>query len=325
MSELTVGKGLSEKLKEWIDDYPNYYPRDFRFSFKEVIQEEIPLILQGIKGVSVYQLEGFAGDDQWAEIPWVGLKEEGGLGLAYLLAKDTQVLYLAIVYQEEGAGIGSLSQKVDDLREKVPSDHFSRSKNDIYLADRALVSGIVYYQSYSNPLPDDQALVADFEGLLALFEKIKEPLETRNLAEVSIPPAKETQVLDTDQASDPESKANERDVSQDRKRLEDNQVLEEGRSETADNSQKLDLKDQLKGQEIAREEDQSSAEIPQEPTDQEIPREAPLGKGLKEILKKNDGQVRIEEEELAAEKKYFLKLSFPQSPKKIGRSRSPLK
>lgn len=322
MSELTVGKGLSEKLKEWIDDYPNYYPRDFRFSFKEVIQEEIPLILQAIKGVSDYQLEGFAGDDQWAEIPWVGLEEEGGLRLAYLLAKDTQVLYLAIVYQEEGAGIGSLSQKVDDLREKVPTETFSQSTSDIYLADRALVSGIVYYQSYSNPLPDDQALVADFEAMLGLFEKIKEPLETKELVEIPIPLAEVTQVFEADESQDQESKDDESKMTQNQGSIGDNQVLEKEQIDKDDNLQKRDSKGQSKGQERPREEDQPPVEIPdssQEPVtqiDQGTFREATLGKGLKEVLKKSDEQVRSQKEYLAAEKNYFLKMSFPQRPKK---------
>ncbi len=319
MSELPVGKGLSEKLKEWIDDYPNYYPRDFRFSFKEVIQEDIPLILQGISGVGDYHLQGFAGNDQWAEIPWVGLEEDSGLRLAYLLAKDTQVLYLAIVYQEEGAGIGSLSQKADQLREKVPSAHFSRPKNDVYLADRALVSGIVYYQSYSNPLPDDQALVSDFEAMLGLFEKIKAASDIRNPAEVPTLPAEVPQILEADKSGDQESKGEA--MTQDQKT--DNQALEEGRQETDDRAQAIDKPEgQSEGQGIAMEEDQLPPKIPngvQEPgpqIDQGTGGQGDLGKGLKEVLGNIGGQVSSEKETLEEEKNHFLKMAFPQRPQK---------
>lgn len=309
-----LGKGLSEKLKEWIDDYPNYYPRDFRFSFKEVIEKDIPAILKELKGVSNYHVKGFAGQDQWAEIPWVGIEEDSGLALAYLLAKDAQVLYLAITYQEEGVGVGTLSQKVEDLREKEPSDQFDTLKSDIYLPNPALVAGIVYYQMYSEPLPDDQTLVSEFEAFLALFEKIGTHF---NL--------KQTEIID--QASDLEDQVqdhindqqiNEEIILKEEQKIEEkNQALEELVNIDLQDDK---VKDKLANKEKVNKErvNEENKDFPEVAKKQEIELEKNMTQAMvqKSVSPAINVQSDLEREDSDDEKDYFLKMTFPKHQKK---------
>lgn len=201
-----AGQGLSRKLKEWIDEYPNYYPRDFRFSFKEVIQTEIPEILATIPPISAgdYTIQGFAGDSEWAEIPWVSVSkkdtQESGLSLVYCLAKDSQILYLAILYQEEGAGVGSLAERVNAFRQAVANQTFKTRKNEIYLADPLLVSGFVYYQAYEEGLPGDAQLVSDYTQMIKLYEALinhkNKPIEAIEIDQKTDLSSPEDDVLD---------------------------------------------------------------------------------------------------------------------------------
>jgi hypothetical protein len=199
-----IGQGLSKKLKEWVSEYPNYYPRDFRFSFKEVIQTEIPDILGTIPNVLAgdYQLQGFAGETEWAEIPWVSAMKKdasgSGLSVVYCLAKDSQILYLAILYKEEGAGVGSLAEKVNEFREMVTDQSFKTLRNEIYLADPLLVSGFVYYQAYEDGLPDDAELVSDYSKMISLYERI---INDRNRAPESIEGKQNEELISQDDKS----------------------------------------------------------------------------------------------------------------------------
>lgn len=170
--------GLQELLKKWIIDYPNYYPRDFRFSFKDVINEEIPGALEGLEGIKTgnYNIQGFAGDTQWAEIPWVMVTNkriensiENGLHLVYLLAMDNRKLYLSIVYAESGMGIRSLSEKVNELKEKVDTKNYNTNHQEVLLANATLVSGILCYREYTEDMPEDDVLEAEFEDFRKIY------------------------------------------------------------------------------------------------------------------------------------------------------------
>lgn len=178
---IPAGAGLQELLLKWIAGYPNYYPRDFRFSFKDIINEEIPKVIENLEAIQSghYQVQGFAGDTQWAEIPWVKVVDKNDqrldheeLYLAYILAKDSGKLYLAIVYGKEGLGIRSLSEQAAKYREKIESGNFKTSHQEVLLASASLVSGIVCYREYSETdMPEDGILAAEFEAFRKMYEQ----------------------------------------------------------------------------------------------------------------------------------------------------------
>ncbi|MBC3888712.1 DUF3578 domain-containing protein [Acetobacterium paludosum] len=170
--------GLQGLLKKWIIDYPNYYPRDFRFSFKDVINEEIPGALVGLEKIKTgnYSVQGFAGDSQWAEIPWVMVTDkriensiDNGLHLVYFLAMDSRKLYLSIIYTESGLGIRSLSEKVNELKEKVDTKNYKTNHQELLLANATLVSGILCYREYTEDMPEDDVLEAEFEDFRKIY------------------------------------------------------------------------------------------------------------------------------------------------------------
>ncbi|MBC3798338.1 MrcB family domain-containing protein [Acetobacterium tundrae] len=169
---------LQGLLKKWIIDYPNYYPRDFRFSFKDVINEEIPSALEGLENIKTgnYNIQGFAGDTQWAEIPWVMVTDkriensiDNGLHLVYFLAMDSRKLYLSIIYTESGLGIRSLSEKVNELKEKVDTKNYKTNHQEVLLANATLVSGILCYREYTEDMPEDNVLETEFEDFRKIY------------------------------------------------------------------------------------------------------------------------------------------------------------
>lgn len=175
-----TASGLQELLIKWIAGYPNYYPRDFRFSFKDVINEEIPKVIESFASIRSghYQVQGFAGDGQWAEIPWVKVLDKENqsinnedLYLAYLLAMDSRKLYLAIVYGAEGVGVRSLSEKATEYRKKILTGNYQTNHQEVLLANASLVAGIVCYREYSETeMPEDAVLAAEFEDFRKMYE-----------------------------------------------------------------------------------------------------------------------------------------------------------
>lgn len=172
--------GLSELLKKWIVGYPNYYPRDFRFSFKDIMNEEIPKVIENFDGIKSgnYKVLGFAGDTQWAEIPWVKVTDkqlqninDDGLYLAYILAMDSRKLYLAIVYGADGVGVRSLSEKAAEYRKLIQTGNYQTNHKEVLLANATLVSGIVCYREYTeSEMPDDTVLETEFENFRKMYD-----------------------------------------------------------------------------------------------------------------------------------------------------------
>ncbi|AWW26692.1 hypothetical protein DOZ58_08530 [Acetobacterium sp. KB-1] len=191
--------GLQELLLKWITGYPNYYPRDFRFSFKETITEEIPKVIENLKTIRSghYQVRGFAGDTQWAEIPWVKVRDKQALDdsdlyLAYLLAMDSRKLYLAIVYGEEGMGVRSLAEKAAAYRKNLVTEHYRTNHKDVLLANASLVSGIVCYREYTETeMPEDEVLIAEFEAFRKMYKLCLTKGQTADETAVSDEPSEE--------------------------------------------------------------------------------------------------------------------------------------
>lgn len=172
------GSGLKELLCKWITGYPNYYPRDFRFSFKDVINEEIPAVIESFEGIKAgkYKVHGFAGDNQWAEIPWVKVIDKSiqrisdeGLYLAYILAMDSRKLYMAIVYEDNSVGVRSLSEKAAEFRERINTGNYQTNHKEVLLGNATLVSGIVCYREYTEAMPEDFVLEAEFEDFREMY------------------------------------------------------------------------------------------------------------------------------------------------------------
>ncbi|WP_050739008.1 MrcB family domain-containing protein [Acetobacterium bakii] len=175
------GSGLRELFAKWITGYQNYYPRDFRFSFKDIISDDIPKILEGFPNIKSgkYLVQGFAGDHQWAEIPWVAVMDrrltdtiEKGFHLIYLLSMDSRKLYLAIVFAEPGAGAKTLSEKVDQIRRTIDTGSFETNHQKVLLANATLVAGILCYREYSEDLPGDEILAAEFQAMLRIYDQV---------------------------------------------------------------------------------------------------------------------------------------------------------
>jgi hypothetical protein len=216
--------GLGALLTKWIDGYPNYYPRDFRFSFKDVINEEIPEVIEGFASLRSgnYQVKGFAGDTQWAEIPWVMVTDkrlenslEDGLHLAYLLAMDSRKIYLAVVYAERGAGRRTVAAKVEELRQQVDTGGFNTNLQEVALPDATLVSGLLCYREYTEEMPADEVLEAEFERLRKIYDACVrsaagEPNEAAVIAEIGaqqepLPPAESSAALFEPVVAEPEA------------------------------------------------------------------------------------------------------------------------
>ena len=180
ITPLPITAGLRELLIKWISGYPNYYPRDFRFSFKDVIQEEIPKVIESLETIRSghYKVKGFAGETQWTEIPWVKVLDKQiqsidneDLYLAYILAMDSRKLYLAIVYGAEGVGVRSLSEKAADYRKKLDTGNYQTNHQEVLLANASLVSGIVCYREYTETeMPEDAVLAAEFEDFRKMYK-----------------------------------------------------------------------------------------------------------------------------------------------------------
>jgi len=180
-SKKSQESGLRGLFSKWITGYQNFYPRDFRFSFKDIINEDIPKVLEGFSDITGgrYRVQGFAGDLQWAEIPWVAVMDkrlsdsiENGLHLMYLLSMDSRKLYLAIVYAESGAGAKSISEKAKKMRETTDTGRFETNHQKVLLANATLVSGILCYREYTEDLPEDEILAEEFKGMLKIYDRL---------------------------------------------------------------------------------------------------------------------------------------------------------
>ncbi|MBU4438880.1 MAG: DUF3578 domain-containing protein, partial [Acetobacterium sp.] len=218
----TMQSGLSELLKKWIAGYPNYYPRDFRFSFKDVINEEIPKVIENFEGIKSgnYKILGFAGDTQWAEIPWVKVTakqlqniNDDGLYLAYILAMDSCKLYLAIIYGADNVGVRSLSEKATEYRNRIQTGNYQTNHKEVLLANATLVSGIVCYREYTEAeMPDDGVLENEFEDFRKMYDLClaansveTEVSENQELEELTV--SNETNSADQQEEPVPESVA----------------------------------------------------------------------------------------------------------------------
>ncbi|MEG0495827.1 MAG: DUF3578 domain-containing protein [Eubacterium sp.] len=189
------GPGLQENLTNLMTEYSRYFTRDFRYSFKDILTDGIPGCIESMKCVKGdrYKVTGFAGDEEWAEIPWVAVMDRSitrvpntGVFIEYLLNKDTQKLYLTLFhgFQEieeavlktgqEGEGVKlavatALQPFVSEIQSKVDSGSFSVGNKEVDLYDDRYREGVIFYREYAGTVPDDGELESDLEEMLVVY------------------------------------------------------------------------------------------------------------------------------------------------------------
>lgn len=186
---------LSESLDAFMFDYNTFFNKDFRYSFKDVITDAIPagLLNLGLIDTTKYRVVGFPGKETWAVIPYVSINDleysrlnDTGLYIAYVLNKDKQILYLALLIgylpiEEElkaqglsgddltSATTQILAQTAQGYRNQMSFGTFSKDTEKVELADPRYQSGVIAYKNYSKIAPSDETIRSDLEELLTLY------------------------------------------------------------------------------------------------------------------------------------------------------------
>lgn len=195
------GPTLQENLTSWVEQYGDYYHRDFRYSFKDVITEGIPGSIEGLKNFDEkrYRIFGFAGDDNWAEVPWVEIVDKQiirfpntGVSVKYLLNKDSKKLYLALTvgYKTLRSDIEKteefdpeldldeqidertaevLAEKTAEIRSAVHPGTFSMKSGDIDLPDPLYLNGVIFFREYAGVVPGEKIIEADLDEMLDVY------------------------------------------------------------------------------------------------------------------------------------------------------------
>ncbi|MGN0194450.1 MAG: MrcB family domain-containing protein [Pseudoramibacter sp.] len=195
------GPTLQENLENWVEQYGDYYHRDFRYSFKDVITEGIPGSIEGLKDFDEkrYRIFGFAGDDNWAEVPWVEIVDKQisrfpntGVSVKYLLSKDSKKLYLALTvgYKTLRADIEKteefdpeldldeqidestaevIAEKAAEIRGMVHPGTFSMKTDEIDLSDPLYLNGVIFFREYAGVVPGEKIIEADLDEMLEVY------------------------------------------------------------------------------------------------------------------------------------------------------------
>jgi 5-methylcytosine-specific restriction protein B len=196
------GPTLQENLSNWVEQYGDYYHRDFRYSFKDVITEGIPGSIEGLTHFDEkrYRIFGYAGDDNWAEVPWVEIVDKQitrfpntGVSVKYLLNKDSKKLYLALTvgYKTLRSDIEKteefdpeldldeqidertaevLAEKTAEIRSTVHPGTFSMKSGDIDLPDPLYLNGVVFFREYAGVVPGEKIIEADLDEMLEVYD-----------------------------------------------------------------------------------------------------------------------------------------------------------
>ncbi len=186
---------LQESFTAFMADYASYYAKDFRYSFKDVITEAIPAGLKntGLINEERYRITGFAGKTDWAEVPYVAIADQNasrlpntGLYVSYVLNKDKQTLYLALILGYAKTENELRRENPEDLREAVARTltgeavklrtamswgTFSKNTEDVELPDERIAAGIVCYKAYAYNAPQEATLRDDLGEIMDLYRE----------------------------------------------------------------------------------------------------------------------------------------------------------
>lgn len=195
------GPTLQENLGAWLDGYAEYFERDFRYSFKDVITEQIPGSIEGLSAIDNrrYKVVGFAGEDDWVEVPWVEILDKQiarlsntAVAVKYLLNKDSRKLYLALTVGTkpiqnaiikagdldpdenrkafEMAVSDEVTPQVTQLRSLINPETFSADTEALDFDDLRVKDAVIFYREYDGAVPAEAILESDLAAMLAVYD-----------------------------------------------------------------------------------------------------------------------------------------------------------
>ena len=287
------GPGLQENLNTLIDGYADYFTRDFRYSFKDVLIESIPASISGYRFISAnrYKIVGYAGDDEWALVPHVSIMDKAitripgeGVSIQYLLNKDKRNLYLALTIgfkkeelQARKNGVeneatvlialeDALQPKIDEIRSIVNEGSFSSDIDKVELPDQRYLKSIIYFKEYQGSAPADDILQEDLKAMLDVYDKyyqhciLKIPVEIEEDEEIP-------DEADIDEEYEEDEDLEEADESEDDSDDEIEEEIEE--DDTDEDSAEEDVENS-DDQVDASDETQDQIEVSPEPETEEL-------------------------------------------------------
>ena len=269
------GPGLRENLQTLVDQYASFFTKDFRYSFKDVLTDAIPGAIEGLSVMPPNQFKviGYAGTDEWAEIPWIEIVDKRisrfantGVAIKYLLNKDDRKLYLALcvgyksiendIIKNENpdtdealhrAVADKLAPVVAEIRETVNPGSFDDDEKHIDLKDPRYIQGIAFFREYYGEVPADNVLETDLAEMLEIYNTyyarcvLKE--DPSAVEEEPEDPEVETEAdeQDTGESSDdaPENEEASEDVAETDK---DNEPAEESEESNENETEPVDEK-----------------------------------------------------------------------------------
>lgn len=313
------GPGLQENFTMLIDQYADYFTKDFRYSFKDILTDGIPGCIEGLSIMppNRYKIVGFAGDEEWAEIPWIEIMDKRisrfpntAVAIKYLLNKDSKKLYLTLcagyktiesnlrkngVVSEEDTDVvvngkvaDQLKPIVEEIRTSVNPGSFESDEKNIDLKDPRFVSGIAFYREYYGVVPSDNVMETDLAEMLEIYDtyyhrcilKDTETVETEAEAEIA-EAAEETVSQDEDEDKD-NIEADEGDAEE---------ISEEDLSElTESNDGSSDLEEKEAEEAASGEEIDESTEAEDAESEESIDVIAQTMSNVQEVSKANHSQ-----------------------------------
>ena len=185
----SLSKGVFEKaLNLWLDRQENERPATgspaydyFTLTFQRYVES---LVLKaGFPGLKV---KASVGVGKWAEIPWVGIRNEDittnfqdGVFVVYVFAPQFKSLYLTIIRGVAKKSLAEIRSEVNVLRQKIPvPDDFSIGIEGRLSPDEPpnskpynYKSGILYSKKYDIRQLPDSAIDSDLKAALKSYQK----------------------------------------------------------------------------------------------------------------------------------------------------------
>ena len=257
------GPGLQENLQTLVDQYASFFTKDFRYSFKDVLTDAIPGSIEGLSVMppNQYKVIGFAGSDDWEEIPWIEIVDKrisrfanNGVGIKYLLNKDDRKLYLALcvgyksiendIIKNENpdtdealhrAVADKLKPIVAEIRETVNPGSFDDDEKNIDLKDPRYIDGIAFFREYYGEVPADNVLETDLAEMLEIYNTYYDRCVLKEdpnaaVSEDSEETENETEIVETETEDISEKDSEDENLSESK---EDNILSDEATEESA--------------------------------------------------------------------------------------------
>lgn len=236
------GPGLQELLTQLVDEYADFFTKDFRYSFKDVLTDSIPGCIGGLSVMTEdrYKVVGFAGTEEWAEIPWIEIMDKAitrfpntDTAIKFLLNKDSRKLYLVLsvgfktiesnIIKNEGpqegpalmAAVGrKLKEKVDLIKSLVNPGTFSSDNGEVDLKDERYRQGIAFFREYYGVVPGNNILETDIAEMMEIYDSYYHRCVLKEVPQPEMVPeepeeAEEVPAADGEEAAEGEAAAAE--------------------------------------------------------------------------------------------------------------------